>query len=51
MPDSAQPTTPAAAPEQPHDMPKRYGIGLNVALQVILALAIFFGVNRFNYYH
>lgn len=51
MPDSAQPPTPAAAPEQPHDMPKRYGIGLNVALQIILALAIFAGVNRLNYYH
>ena len=32
-------------------MPKRYGIGLNVALQVILALALFAGVNRLNYYH
>ncbi len=32
-------------------MPKRYGIGMNVALQVILALALFAGVNRLNYYH
>jgi gliding motility-associatede transport system auxiliary component len=32
-------------------MPKRYGIGLNVALQVLLALALFAGVNRLNYYH
>ena len=32
-------------------MPKRYGIGLNVFLQVILALALFAGVNRLNYYH
>jgi hypothetical protein len=32
-------------------MPKRYGIGLNVALQILLALALFAGVNRLNYYH
>ncbi len=32
-------------------MPRRYGIGVNVALQVILALALFAGVNRLNYYH
>lgn len=32
-------------------MPKRYGIGLNVFLQVLLALALFAGVNRLNYYH
>lgn len=32
-------------------MPKRYGIGFNVAIQVILALAIFAGINRLNYRH
>ncbi|MCB1279128.1 GldG family protein [Prosthecobacter sp.] len=32
-------------------MPKRSGIGLNVFIQVILALAIFAGVNRLNYRH
>lgn len=37
---------PAARP-----MPKRYGIGVNVLLQVIFALALFVGVNRLNYRH
>jgi len=33
-------------------MPRRWGIGLNVLLQIILTLAIFFGVNRLSYrYH
>ena len=33
-------------------IPKRWGIGLNVGLQVLLVLAIFFGVNRISYrYH
>ena len=32
-------------------MPKRAGIGLNVFIQVILALALFVGVNRLNYRH
>ncbi len=32
-------------------MPKRYGIGMNVALQLLLAFALFVGVNRLNYYH
>ncbi|MBN8420943.1 MAG: GldG family protein [Verrucomicrobia bacterium] len=49
MPDSEQDNPPAGAETKP--MPKRYGIGLNVALQVILALALFAGVNRLNYYH
>ncbi|MCX6849185.1 MAG: Gldg family protein [Verrucomicrobia bacterium] len=49
MPDSEQNNPPASAAAKP--MPKRYGIGLNVALQVILALALFAGVNRLNYYH
>jgi len=48
MPDSKpEPSSPAVA-----SLPKRWGIGLNVALQVILVLAIFFGVNRLSYrYH
>ncbi|MDI1312120.1 Gldg family protein [Prosthecobacter sp.] len=49
MPDSEQTTPPASAPAKP--MPKRYGIGMNVALQVLMALALFAGVNRLNYYH
>lgn len=51
MPDSAQNIPPAAEPHQPLDMPKRYGIGLNVAMQIFLALALFAGVNRLGYYH
>jgi ABC-type uncharacterized transport system involved in gliding motility auxiliary subunit len=51
MPDSAQPPPPASIAAKPLPMPKRYGIGLNVALQVLLALALFIGVNRLNYYH
>ncbi len=49
MPDSEQNNPPASAETKP--MPKRYGIGLNVALQVLLALALFAAVNRLNYYH
>jgi hypothetical protein len=52
MPDSAQNTPSENPPAKPQQaMPKRYGIGLNVALQVLLALALFAGVNRLNYYH
>lgn len=33
-------------------MPRRWGIGLNVLVQILLTLAIFFGVNRLSYrYH
>ena len=49
MPDSEQNTPPASAETRP--MPKRYGIGMNVALQLLLAFALFVGVNRLNYYH
>ena len=49
MPDSEQNNPPASA--ETKRMPKRYGIGLNVALQVLLALALFAAVNRLNYYH
>jgi hypothetical protein len=51
MPDSEQNNPPASTAARPLPMPKRYGIGLNVALQVLLALALFAGVNRLNYYH
>lgn len=47
MPDTPDTPPPAAPP-----MPRRLGIGLNVALQVLLTLALFFGVNRISYrYH
>ncbi|MEN3941406.1 GldG family protein [Prosthecobacter sp. SYSU 5D2] len=48
MPDPTPETPkPAAA-----SIPQRWGIGMNVALQVLLVLAIFFGVNRISYrYH
>ncbi len=32
-------------------MPKRYGIGMNVFIQVVLALALFVGINRLSYRH
>ncbi|GAA5149121.1 hypothetical protein GCM10023213_46350 [Prosthecobacter algae] len=48
MPD----TPPDSSPPPKPSLPKRWGIGLNVVLQVILVLAIFFGVNRLSYrYH
>ncbi|MBB5031947.1 GldG family protein [Prosthecobacter vanneervenii] len=46
----AAPSPEAPAPAAPA-MPKRGGIGLNVAIQIFLALALFAGVNRLNYYH
>lgn len=40
------------SPKPPASIPKRWGIGLNVLVQVILVLAIFFGINRLSYrYH
>lgn len=51
MSDSSQNTPPDSVPAKPPAMPKRAGIGLNVFVQVILALALFAGVNRLNYYH
>lgn len=50
MPDSDQSQHAAQAARAP-EMPRRYGIGINVALQVILALALFAGVNRLNWRH
>jgi len=51
MPDSAQKPSTTADHTPPLAMPKRYGIGLNVALQIFLALALFFGINRLNWRH
>jgi len=51
MPDSTLNNPPESIAARPLPMPKRYGIGLNVFLQVLLALALFAGVNRLNYYH
>lgn len=50
MPDSAQNQPPEPA-SNARAMPKRYGIGLNVFLQIVLALALFVGINRLNYRH
>lgn len=48
MPDSPPDSSPATL----RSIPKRWGIGLNVGLQVLLVLALFFGVNRISYrYH
>ncbi len=47
MSDTPSPATSTSAP-----MPRRWGIGLNVLVQILLTLAIFFGVNRLSYrYH
>ncbi|MCX6855932.1 MAG: Gldg family protein [Verrucomicrobia bacterium] len=44
--------TPPKATATTNSMPRRWGIGLNVFLQIVLTLAIFFGVNRLSYrYH
>lgn len=45
-------SAPAAEPKPQASMPKRWGIGLNVFIQVLLTLALFMGVNRLSYrYH
>ena len=49
-------TSPSTAPEdrrlpQPRTTPGRFGIGLNVMLQVLLGLAIFGGVNYLSFHH
>lgn len=47
MSDTPPAATPTSAP-----MPRRWGIGLNVLVQIVLTLAIFFGINRLSYrYH
>lgn len=51
MPDSAQKSSTTTDHTPPLAMPKRYGIGLNVALQIFLALALFAGINRLNWRH
>ena len=38
-------------PHQPRAMPGRFGIGLNVVLQVVLSLVIFAGVNYLSFRH
>ena len=45
-------SSPQPSSALPSSAPKRWGIGLNVALQILLILAIFFGLNRLSYrYH
>lgn len=51
MQDTAQPTPPQENAPAPAAMPRRSGIGINVAIQIFLALALFAGINRLNYYH
>lgn len=51
MTDPAQSSNAAQPPAKAHDMPRRYGIGVNVAVQIILALALFAGVNRLSWRH
>ncbi len=43
---------PATDPSPPPRMPGRWGIGANVLVQVLLAIALFAGINRLSYrYH
>lgn len=43
---------PESTPPRSSSTPKRWGIGINVLLQLVLIFAIFFGVNRLSYrYH
>jgi len=51
MTDSAQPPNAAQPPAKALAIPRRYGIGVNVAVQIILALALFAGVNRLSWRH
>jgi len=45
------PAEPEKFPQAP-PMPRRWSIGLNVAVQIVLTLGLFFGVNRLSYrYH
>ncbi len=44
------PADPAPRPkEKPKGMPGRFGIGINVVLQVLLGLVIFYGVNKLSF--
>jgi ABC-type uncharacterized transport system len=44
--------SPPKATPPSNSMPRRWGIGLNVSVQILLTLALFFGVNRLSYrYH
>jgi len=49
--DPHQPTPNETAQDVPARQPRRLGIGMNVALQVLLLLAIFLAVNRVSYRH
>ncbi len=41
----------SAPPPTPHPLPGRFGIGLNVAVQVLLTLALFIGANWLAYHY
>jgi hypothetical protein len=46
------PSDPETTPKATPPMPRRWSIGLNVFLQIVLTLGLFFGVNRLSYrYH
>lgn len=46
------PSDPESNPKSTPPMPRRWSIGLNVFLQIVLTLGLFFGVNRLSYrYH
>lgn len=46
------PSDPETTPKVTPPMPRRWSIGLNVFLQILLTLGLFFGVNRLSYrYH
>ena len=47
--ESISQAPPHAAEDAAHGAPRRFGIGVNVLLQLILMLALFVGVNRLNY--
>jgi ABC-type uncharacterized transport system len=49
MPETPSKIAPDSSASPANAMPRRLGIGINVLIQVILALAIFIGINRLNY--
>lgn len=49
---SSSESKPSATPPPADSAPKRWGVGFNVGLQLLLVLALFAGVNRLSYrYH